>query len=87
MISELGVTDEEFGRAVGAFFFAYALMQVPAGWLADRLGARLMLTIYVVAWSLTTIMLGFVNSLAAIVTRTTSGSWAMVASQDSYIAI
>ena len=67
MISELGVTDEEFGRAVGAFFFAYALMQVPAGWLADRLGARLMLTIYVVAWSLTTIMLGFVNSLAAIV--------------------
>ena len=67
MISELGVTGEEFGRAVGAFFFAYAAMQVPAGWLADRLGARMMLTIYVVAWSLATMSLGLVNSLTAIV--------------------
>lgn len=67
MLEDLDVTKEEFGRAVGAFFFAYALMQVPAGWIADRLGARMMLTIFVVAWSLTTIGLGFVNSLAAIV--------------------
>jgi ACS family glucarate transporter-like MFS transporter len=66
MIGELGVDEEEFGRAVGGFFLAYALMQVPAGWLADRYGARLMLALYVALWSLCTMALGFAQGLAAV---------------------
>lgn len=38
----------------GAFFWAYALAQVPAGWLSDRFGARVLITIYIASWSLFT---------------------------------
>jgi MFS family permease len=66
MIDELSVNAEEFGRAVGGFFLAYALMQVPAGWLADRFGARLTLSAYVALWSLSTMVLGLAHGLAAV---------------------
>lgn len=57
--SELSLNREEFGRAIAAFFWAYALAQVPAGYLAERLGSRLMLALYVVTWSLAVIGLGW----------------------------
>lgn len=63
MIEELGVTKEAFGRAVGVFFMAYALLMVPTGWLADRFGCRVTLTAYAALWGLATIGLGFVNGL------------------------
>lgn len=37
-----------------AFFWAYAFFQVPAGWLSDRFGARVLITLYIAAWSLFT---------------------------------
>ena len=43
----------------GAFFWAYALFQVPAGWLSDRFGARMLITIYIAAWSLFTAATSF----------------------------
>jgi sugar phosphate permease len=67
VLRELNLDKEQFGRTSFAFFFAYALMQVPAGWLSDRFGARGTLTLYVVGWSIATVALGFVNGLAAIV--------------------
>ncbi len=66
MIEELGVDKEQFGRAVGAFFLAYALAQVPAGRLSDYFGARLTLAAYVALWSLATFAIGFANSLVSI---------------------
>jgi sugar phosphate permease len=67
LLGELQVTKEQLGRTVFfAFFFAYALLQVPAGWLSDTFGARRMLALYVAVWSLATISMGFVNGLAAI---------------------
>ena len=39
LLAELKVNKEELGRTIFfAFFFAYALMQVPAGWLSDAFG-------------------------------------------------
>jgi MFS family permease len=64
--AELKLSKTEFAEAVKAFFLAYALMQIPAGWLTDTLGARRTLTIYVVGWSLATIGLGLVRGLADI---------------------
>ncbi|WP_254508857.1 MFS transporter [Anatilimnocola floriformis] len=58
--SDLNISKETFGWGNFAFFLSYALLQVPAGALADRFGARRMLALYVVAWSLATIALGFV---------------------------
>ncbi|MBL9114867.1 MAG: MFS transporter [Verrucomicrobiaceae bacterium] len=43
----------------GAFFWAYALAQVPAGMLSDRFGARMLITIYIAAWSLFTAATSF----------------------------
>jgi ACS family glucarate transporter-like MFS transporter len=43
---------------LGAFFWSYALMQFPAGWLVDRYGPRKMLAIAVALWSLMTIFMG-----------------------------
>lgn len=63
---EPGVTKEQFGRAVGAFFLAYALCQVPMGRLSDRFGSRATLATYVVGWSLVTMAIGFAQTLGAI---------------------
>ena len=64
---EIALTPEETGRLLSAFFFAYALGQFPAGWLADRFGARRMLTIYVASWSLLTAVTGFTGGLLGLV--------------------
>jgi ACS family glucarate transporter-like MFS transporter len=64
--NDLRLTNEEIGRVLGAFFFTYALLQVPAGWASDRFGARPMLTIYIVLWSFFTALTGFVTSFAGL---------------------
>ena len=66
ILQELHLTKEQFGRTYFVFFFAYALMQVPAGWLSDNFGARGTLVLYVFGWSLATVCLGFANGLMAI---------------------
>src|SRR3978361_1295747 len=43
----LGVNDTTMGLLLGSFFWTYALMQLPAGWLVDRFGARIMFPIAV----------------------------------------
>lgn len=63
---ELGLSKEQIGKILGAFFFAYACFQVPAGWASDRFGARPMLTLYIVLWSLFTMMTGFMNGFAGL---------------------
>jgi ACS family glucarate transporter-like MFS transporter len=64
--ADLSLTHTEFGEAVGAFFLAYALMQIPSGWITDTFGARWMLALYVVSWSLATIGLGWAQGLTTI---------------------
>lgn len=54
----LGIDDVQKGWILSAFFFSYALAQVPAGWLSDRWGARLMLPTYITIWSLCTVLTG-----------------------------
>ena len=43
----------------GAFFWAYALAQVPAGWLSDRFGARMLISLCIGLWSLFTFATSF----------------------------
>ena len=61
-----GLSKMQTGRILGAFFFAYALFQVPAGWASDRFGARPMLTIYIVLWSLFTVLTGLASGFAGL---------------------
>jgi sugar phosphate permease len=55
---ELTLTKDEIGLLLGALLATYALAQVPTGWLSDRYGARKMLTIYILLWSLFTGLIG-----------------------------
>jgi len=63
---EFGASKESIGRVLGAFFFSYALFQIPAGWLSDRYGARITLTTYILAWSILTGITGFASSLTGL---------------------
>lgn len=55
---DLGLSNDEMGWILSAFFWSYALGQVPSGWLSDRFGARSMLALYILLWSLFTAMTG-----------------------------
>src|SRR5215475_6790306 len=50
---DLGLDDEQMGYLASVWLVAYGLFQVPGGLLGDRLGARHVLTILVLGWSLT----------------------------------
>ena len=52
---DLALTDGELGYAFSAFTLAYALFEEPSGWLADRFGARRMMTRIVLWWSVWTV--------------------------------
>src|SRR5579862_2139639 len=44
IIKELGLSETQMGIVFSAFTFSYALLMIPGGALADRLGPRLMLS-------------------------------------------
>lgn len=62
--ADLKLTDRQLDWLLGAFFWTYALGQLPAGWLGDRFGARWMLGAYVILWSACTGLMGFANGIA-----------------------
>ena len=51
---EFGFDKVTMGVIFSAFVWAYALFQVPGGWLSDRFGARSVLTGVVAYWSIMT---------------------------------
>src|SRR5438128_642028 len=51
---DFSLSDQEVGYLMAAFLVAYGVFQVPAGLAGDRLGARLLLTLFVLGWSLVT---------------------------------
>lgn len=51
---DLGISLITMGSITGAFRLAYALFQIPGGWLGDRFGARRALTWIVSWWSIFT---------------------------------
>src|ERR1700761_8457710 len=60
-LHELRLDEGNVGDVLSSFFFAYALGQLPAGWLADRFGPRRMLVAYIVLWSCCTAFTGLVS--------------------------
>jgi len=54
MMPAFGLTDQQMGWIFSAFVMGYAIFQIPGGWLADRWGARAVLTGGLLWWSLCT---------------------------------
>lgn len=66
MQKDLGLTTTQLGLAFSAFAYPYAFFQIAGGWLGDRLGPRLTLTLCAALVGLATIWTGFVGGLAAL---------------------
>lgn len=54
LMKDLNIGPTEMGLVMSAFFFSYMPCQIPSGWLADRIGQRICLTIGVLWWSIMT---------------------------------
>ena len=54
LMKEFGLNAGQMGIIMSAFFWSYALFQIPAGWLADRVGQRFSLAFSVAWWSIAT---------------------------------
>jgi MFS family permease len=65
--ADLALSDAQMGYVFSAFTLAYALFEVPSGWLADRFGARVMLTRIVLWWSAMTAATGAATGFASLV--------------------
>lgn len=61
LMQEFGLSQVAMGRIFSAFLLGYALFQVPSGALADRWGARRVLTIAAWFWVLFTVLQAFVG--------------------------
>jgi len=64
---ELRLTAGQMGLAFSAFAWAYALFEIPGGWLGDRIGPRKVLLRVVIMWSVFTAATGYVWNLASLV--------------------
>ena len=60
---DLDLSQNQVAWMFSIFFWSYALAQVPSGWLSDRYGSRIMLSIYIISWSLFTLLTGIVSGL------------------------
>jgi len=63
---ELGLSDAQMSLVFSAFTLAYALFEIPSGWLADRFGARVALSRIVVWWSAMTAATGLTGGFASL---------------------
>jgi len=64
--AEIPLTTRERGLVNSAFFWSYAALQIPAGWLVDRFGSKIPYAISFLAWS-----------LLSATTALTSGFWSL----------
>jgi sugar phosphate permease len=63
--NDVGINTEQFGSVGSAFLLGYTIMQLPAGWLADRFGSRNVLAVLAILWSLLTALIGHCRSFDA----------------------
>jgi ACS family D-galactonate transporter-like MFS transporter len=63
---DLHLGPARMGVLLSAFFWSYALMQVPIGWLSDRYNLRWLYASCFALWSLTSGLTGFAGSLGVL---------------------
>src|SRR5438128_517013 len=66
MGKDLSLDASQLGIILSSFFFGYALIQIPGGWLADRFGSRKVIVVAVLMWSIFTGLTGFAWSLTSL---------------------
>jgi sugar phosphate permease len=64
---EFQISPVVAGAVLSAFFAGYALMQIPGGLVADRIGSRKTVTIGITAWSLFSALTGTAGNLSQMI--------------------
>jgi MFS transporter, ACS family, glucarate transporter len=64
---DLGLDKTEMGYVFAAFAWAYALFEIPGGWLGDVIGPRKVLMRVVVMWSVFTAATGWAWNLTSLI--------------------
>src|SRR5215212_540436 len=64
---DLGLTKVHIGWAFAAFAWAYALFEIPGGWLGDKIGPRKVLMRVVLWWSFFTAATGWAWNYASMI--------------------
>ena len=59
MVPELGFTQIQMGRVFSAFVLGYALLQIPIGMIADRIGPSRILAVIAWLWAVLTVLTGY----------------------------
>ena len=59
--ADLHLTSSQLGVLLSAFFWTYATIQIPVGWLAERYGAHRVLAVGLAIWALATMLVGVVS--------------------------
>jgi ACS family D-galactonate transporter-like MFS transporter len=67
LAEDLGIEAKQMGVILSAFGWTYAAMQVPGGWLVDKVRPRVLYPVAIALWSIATIGLGFVGNLVGLV--------------------
>src|ERR1700712_4193897 len=63
---ELHIDPVHLGIAFSAFGWTYAALQVPMGWLVDRIHPRVLYAAALAIWSAVTFCMGFASSFVAL---------------------
>src|SRR5271165_3788498 len=64
---ELGISYSQLGVLFSAFFWPYALMQMPAGWLVDHFDVKWVFAAGFFLWSAATAVTGTLHGFAALI--------------------
>jgi MFS transporter, ACS family, D-galactonate transporter len=64
---ELYISDLQLGALLSAFFWTYALMQIPAGWVVDRFDVKWVFAGGFFIWSMATATTGILHGFAALI--------------------
>jgi MFS transporter, ACS family, D-galactonate transporter len=63
---EIGLSASRLGLLLSAFFWTYACLQIPAGWLVDRFDVKWVFALGFCLWSFATAMTGVLHGFAAL---------------------
>jgi ACS family D-galactonate transporter-like MFS transporter len=66
LMRDFGIAPARMGTLLSSFFWTYALLQLPAGYLVDRFGLKWTYAGAFLLWSVASAAIGFANSFAQI---------------------
>lgn len=62
MVTDLGLSEAAYGVGAGLFFIGYLLLQVPAGYVVNRVGVKLCLSASLILWGVVSVATLFTSS-------------------------